>query len=427
MQRRTALLALLGAPSAFCVPDDEQFLDDLSLRSFRYFIEQADPGSGLVLDRVRSDGSRVTGVSRNVASIAATGFGLTALSLGAERGWIPRREAAERARAALAFFADDARHEHGWFYHFLDASNGTRVWNCEIGSIDHALLLAGVLTARQAFPEPAIERAARLIWERVDFAWMRNGDPLLLTHGWKPETGFLRYRWDRYSECLLLYLLGLASPTHPLPPQSWYAWDRPRIDHSGYSYIRGGSLFTHQFPQAWADLRGRRDRPPSGVDYFQNSAAATRAHRAFCQDLAGRFPKSYSEHVWGISSSDSAKGYMGWGGPPAEPALDGTVVPYAAAGSLMFTPDISIPALRTMRDRFGDRIYGRYGFCDAFNPTTGWVDSDVLGIDLGITLLSAANLRDGAVWRLFMANPEIGRAQALAGFQASPRGRRPQK
>jgi hypothetical protein len=182
--------------------------------------------------------------------------------------------------------------------------------------------------------------------------------------------------------------------------------------------VGGGALFTHQYPQAWMDLRGLGDAPPSGIDYFANSTTATRAHRAFCLNLAQRFPKSYSENVWGITASDSAKGYVSWGGPPEDPATDGTVVPCAAGGSLMFAPDICLPALRTMRERFGERIYGRYGFRDAFNPTTGWLDTDVLGIDQGIMLLSAENLRSGAVWRWFGRNAEIREAVKLAGFRA---------
>lgn len=435
MQRRTALLLLAGAASTIRSSQvrrgapapldahDDELLDDLSRRAFQYFQDQADPHTGLVLDRTRTDGSRVAGASHDVASIAAIGFGLTALSIGAQRGWIDRQQATGRVRAALRFFAEDATHEHGWFYHFLDAATGARVWQCELSSIDTALLLAGVLTAREAFADAGIAQSARRIFERVDFGWMRNGDPLLLSHGWKPETGFLRSRWNRYSELPILYLLGIASPAFPLPPKSWSAWERPRMSYGVYSYVSGGALFTHQYPQAWVDLRGLHDAPPSGIDYFANSTTATRAHRAFCLDLARRFPKSYSDNVWGITASDSVKGYVGWGGPPEDPATDGTVVPCAAGGSVMFAPDICIPALRAMRERFGDRIYGRYGFCDAFNPTTGWIDTDVLGIDLGIMLLSAENLRSGAVWRWFGQNPEIPQAITLAGFQRARGGR----
>jgi len=424
MQRRTAILLLLGAASDTAVarrltPGDDDFLEDLCRRAFRFFLEQSDPHTGLVFDRARADGSRVPGASRNVASIAATGFGLTALGIGVARGWMERARAVEQVRATLRFFAGDATHEHGWFFHFLDVETGRRVWQCEVSSIDTALLLAGALAARQALDDAEISQLVQSIWERLDFAWMRNGDPLLLSHGWNPERGFLPGRWDRYSELPILYMLGIGSSARPMPPQSWYAWKRPPVRFDGFSYVGDASLFTHQYPQAWLDLRGLRDGPPSEIDYFANSVKATRAHRAFCLGLSRRFPKSYSKNVWGITASDSVKGYLGWGGPPADPAIDGTVVPCAPGGSLMFAPDICLPALRSMRERFGETVYGRYGFCDAFNPTTGWIGPDVLGIDAGITLLSAENLRGGAVWRWFMRNPEIRNALKLAGFHGA--------
>ena len=424
MQRRTAILLLLGGTSGTeaarqLTAAGDEFLEDLCHRAFRYFLEQADPHTGLVFDRTRADGSRVPGASRNAASIAATGFGLTALAIGAARGWIERARAVERVRATLRFFARDATHERGWFFHFLDAETGRRVWQCEVSSIDTALLLAGALAARQALDDAEISQLVRSIWERLDFGWMRNGDPLLLSHGWKPESGFLTGRWDRYSELPILYMLGIGSPGRPMPPQSWYAWKRPRVRYYGFSYVGDASLFTHQYPQAWLDLRGLRDGPQSQIDYFANSVKATRAHRAFCLGLARQFPKSYSKNVWGITASDSVKGYVGWGGPPADAAIDGTVVPCAPGGSLMFAPDICLPAMRSMRERFGETVYGRYGFCDAFNPTTGWIGPDVLGIDAGITLLSAENLRGGGVWQWFMRNPEIRNALKLAGFHGA--------
>ena len=210
-------------------------------------------------------------------------------------------------------------------------------------------------------------------------------------------------------------MLAVGSRTHPINPASWYAWRRESITYAGHTYVTGGPLFIHQYSHAWVDFRGRREAWPPRVDYFENSVAATHAHRRFCMDLAKEFP-GYSKDVWGITASDSAKGYVAWGGPPRDPAIDGTVVPCAAAGSLMLTPEISVPALREMRDRYGERIYGRYGFADAFNPNTGWVNPDVIGIDLGITLLSAENLRTGRVWAWFMRNPEIPRALALVGL-----------
>jgi hypothetical protein len=397
---------------------DDAFLEDLSRRSFLYFREQAHPATGLVRDRARTDGTpHPPGHnSHNIASSAATGFGLTAYCIAAERGWITEAEARERVRTTLLYYARRAEQFHGWFYHWTDAATGARRWDSEVSSIDTALLLAGVLTVRQKFRGDAeIVRLATEIYERVDFRWMLAGHPAMLSHGWRPETGFLKNRWDTYSEHLVLDLLAVASPTHPVTPRTWLAWQRERINYAGHRYITGGPLFVHQFSHAWVDFRGRRETWYPFTDYFENSVTATRAHRAFCLALAVEFP-GYTANVWGVSASDSARGYTAWGGPPRHPDIDGTVVPYAAGGSLMFTPDISLPALREMREKFGERIYGRYGFADAFHPTNGWTNPDVIGIDVGITLLAAENLRTGNVWRWFMSNREIGRAMDAVGL-----------
>lgn len=405
--------------------DDEVFLNDLQERLFRYFWEQADPQTGIVPDRARTDGSLLDENHRNVGSIAATGFGLTALCIGSERRWIDRTQAVERARVTLRFFADRAYQQRGWFYHWIDTKTGERRWNSEVSSIDTALLLAGVLTAGQCFAnDPEIPRLATRIYRRVDFRWMLNGDPLLLSHGWKPESGFLHPRWDTYSEDTILYLLAIGSPTFSISPRSWYALWKDRYRYARYSYFTtiGVPLFMHQYSHAWVDFRGRRETQGDRIDYFQNSVNATLAHRIFCINLAHAFP-GYGPDVWGITASDSAKGYLAWGGPPRDPDIDGTVVPSAAGGSLMFTPELSVRALRRMREKFGDRIYGRYGFVDAFNPNNGWVNPDVIGIDQGIILLSAENARTGAIWRWFMKNPEIPLALRRVGLVKSATGK----
>jgi hypothetical protein len=318
-------------------------------------------------------------------------------------------------RATLRFFANHALQEHGWFYHWLDVNNGERRWRSEVSSIDTALLVAGALTARQYFREDReIVQLATAIYERIDFPWMLNGHPALLSMGWHPETGFIKARWDDYSEHPILYLLAIGSPTHPITPAAWYAWKRNWNEYAGYRYLGKTPLFTYQYSHAWIDFRGRREVKGEHIDYFENSVKATLAHRQFCIDLAKEFP-GYGPQVWGISASDSAKGYVVWGGPPRDPAIDGSVVPYAAAGSLMFTPQLAMAALKTMRTKYPG-VYGKYGFADAFNPNTGWFDRDVIGIDLGITLLSAENARTGNVWGWFMRNPEIARAMDLAGL-----------
>jgi hypothetical protein len=398
--------------------EDEAFLEDLQRRSFRYFWEQTDPNTGLVPDRVRMDTSPLDENHRDVASIAATGFGLTALCVAADRKWIAGDQARQRVRTTLRFFRHKAFQEHGWFYHWMDARTGERRWKSEVSSIDTALLLAGILTARQRFDDdPEIVSLATEIYQRVDFKWMLNGHPLLLSHGWKPETGFLKPRWDTYSEDTILYLLAIASPTRAISPNSWYAVWRDRYRYADVAYFTtiGVPLFMHQYAHAWIDYRNRRETRGDKIDYFQNSINATLAHRAFCLTLSAEFP-GYEKNVWGITASDSAKGYLAWGGPPRDPAIDGTIVPSAAGGSLMFTPEISVAALREMREKYGERVYGIYAFVDAFNPNTGWVDSDVIGINVGIVLLSSENLRTGSVWRWFMRNREIPQAMEKIGL-----------
>ena len=398
---------------------DEVFLEDLERHSFQYFWKEGDPETGLVPDRARMDGSPLDENHRNVASIAATGFSLTALAIAADRNWINRNQALARTRNTLRFFANRAFNKQGWFYHWLDSKTGERRWQSEVSSIDTALLLGGVLTARQYFHDDLeIRKLATKIYERVDFQWMLNGQQLLLSHGWKPETGFLKPRWDTYSEDTILYLLAIGSPTHPISPASWYALWRDRFRYEGYAYFTtiGVPLFMHQYAHAWIDYRNRRETRGDRIDYFENSVKATLAHRAFCINLAHDFP-AFGPNVWGITASDSAKGYLAWGGPPRDPEIDGTVVPSAAGGSLMFTSELSAAALRTMKEKYGQKVYGKYGFVDAFNPNTGWVDSDVIGINAGIILLSAENARTGNVWSWFMRNPEIPRAMRLAGLE----------
>jgi hypothetical protein len=413
------VLACAGYLSAQSfTPQDQSFLDDLQHRSVQYFLDEANPQTGLVPDRARIDGSSLDDNHSDVASTAATGFGLTAICVATERNWISRSEARERVRNTLRFFANKAFHQRGWFYHWIDAKTGQRRWNSEVSSIDTALLLAGVLTVRQYFrDDQEIRELATRIYERVDFRWMLNGDPLLLSHGWKPESGFLKARWDTYSEDTILYLLAIASPTHPIPSRSWYALWRDRYRYSGYAYFTtiGVPLFMHQYSHAWIDYRGRRELRGDKIDYFENSVNATLAHREFCMDLAYEFPV-FGSNVWGITASDSAKGYLAWGGPPRDPAIDGTLVPSAAGGSLMFTPEFSLAALRGIREKYGENIYGRYGFFDAFNPALGWYDHDVIGINVGIILLSAENARTGNVWRWFMRNVEVPRAMQKIGL-----------
>jgi len=413
---RRAMLTMTGAAAIGAprwAPGDDAFLEDLSRRSFQFFLDHADPETGLVLDRALASGASEP---RRVASSAATGFGLTALCIGAARGWKSRTELRAQVLRTLRFYAERAEQEHGWFYHFVDKGTGARQWKCELSSIDTALLVAGVLSARSYFGDREIRALADTICGRIDWQWMCNGDPHILTMGWKPESGFLKARWDHYCELMILYLLGIGAKEKGLPAESWWKWRRPRMEYGGFSYVSGAAtLFTHQYTHAWVDFRGRREK--TGVEWFENSALATRAHRAFCVDLGKtEFPGCYDEKVWGVSASDSAKGYHGWGGPPKQGPLDGTVVPCAAGGSLMFEPALCVEALRTMKERFGSRIWGPYGFTDAFHAVNGWTNPDVIGIDVGITLLSAENARTGSVWKWTMQDSQLRRGLAAVGL-----------
>jgi hypothetical protein len=389
--------------------EDHQLLDEVERIHCRYFLEQADGVTGLVKDRcnIRADDKST------VASIAATGFGLTALCIGEKRAFIPASEARERAVVALRFLSKKLPHHRGFFYHFADMHTGERQWDSEISSVDTAILLCGVLTCRQHFHHPEIRQLARDIFNRVDWTWLSQ-DTALLPHGWVPEIGFLPYRWDNYSELMMMYLLGLGSAFHPLPIETWDAWKRTTFEYDGLRYIGAfAPLFVHQYSQAWFDFRDKRDRY---ADYFQNSVIATDVHRRFCLELAKQFA-SYSDDLWGITASDSPTGYVVWGGPPAMGPIDGTVVPSAAGGSVPFLPQATMRVLKTIKNRYGEAAWSKFGFVDAFNPLTKWASRDVVGIDTGITLVMAENARTGFVWDTFMRNPEARRGMERAGFK----------
>lgn len=396
-------------PQITLSPDDIQLLDDVTRAGTCYFWEQANPDTGLVKDRCNA--RTATTDNTIVASIAATGFGLTALSIGESRGYISYSEASNRVLATLRFLWKKLANHRGFFYHWADVHTGERIWDSEISSVDTAILLCGILTARAHFHNQEITELASAIFNRVDWSWLSE-DTALLPHGWMPEVGFLPYRWDDYSELMMMYLLGLGSSVHPLREETWNAWKRTIFDYEGLRYIGSfAPLFVHQYSQAWFDFRGKRDHY---ADYFKNSVIATEAHRRFCLELAQRFP-DYSEDLWGITASDSEEGYVVWGGPPEIGPIDGTVVPCASAGSLPFAPQAALRVLHNIRNRY-PFTWSTYGFVDAFNPLKNWYDTDVIGIDVGISVLMAENLRSGFVWRTFMKNPEAQRGMKRAGF-----------
>jgi hypothetical protein len=422
---RTAAFGLLSAPFAALartaqqkeyweparVPfrgSDDALLDNIERAAFDFIWNEAGTTTGQVKDRALLNGNDTLVIS----SIAATGFGSSGHCIAEARGYRKKEEIVKRVRDTLRFLWQKLPHVHGFYYHFVDMNTGARKWECEISSIDTSILLCGVLTARQHFADAEIQDLATKIYARVDWPWMLNDDRTL-SMGWHPEDGFLKYRWDHYCELMMIYLLAMAAPVHPIPSETWNAWTRPTVSFDGLEYISGPDpLFTHQYSQAWFDFRDKRD---AYANYFENSAKATEANKLFRLSLRDKFP-DYSEHLWGITASDSAEGYQAWGGPPPTGKLDGSIVPCAAGGSLPFLYRDCMLVLRTIKERYPN-AWGRYGFVDAFNPLTYYYDLDVLGIDLGITMLMAENQRSGFVWSTFMKNKEAQRAMDLAGFQ----------
>jgi hypothetical protein len=387
---------------------DDQFLNELEHAIFLFFWEQTNPQTGLTKDRcnVRANDTSLG------ASIASTGFGLSAICIGEKRGFISHAEARLRVVQSLSFLWHKLPTHRGFFYHFANINTGERMWDSEVSSVDTAILLCGVLTCRGHFEDKDIDDLAHAIFDRVEWNWLSE-DTSLLSHGWTPELGFIPSRWDLYSELMMIYLLGMGSSTHPLTSDAWQAWKRNLFEYDGLRYIGSfAPLFVHQYSQAWFDFRQKRDR---FANYFHNSVIATDAHRRFCCELNNEF-SDYSNALWGITASDSIHGYVAWGGPPAMGPIDGTVVPAAAGGSLPFLPAATMRVLRTIHDHY-PKAWSRYGFVDAFNPLSEWYDTDVLGIDNGIIMLMAENARTGFVWNTFMKNPEAQLGMAKAGFK----------
>jgi len=405
--RRKSVNAAVPAPPAL---SDDQFLDQMEQAASLFFWDRASAATGQVMDRAYARGTTDT---RTISSIAATGFGLAVLCIGAKRAYLPSAQIEARVRTTLNFIWSELPQQEGFFYHFVDMHTGRRLQRSELSSIDTAILMCGVLTCRQFFKNPEIRRLATQIYERVNWPWMLNGSTTF-SQGWTPESGFIRYRYDTYCELMMLYLLAIGSPTFPVPASCWDAFARPTISFDGYNYITGNApLFTHQFSHAWYDFHNKRD---AYANYFENSVTATQAHKEFCLSLAGEFV-DYDDNLWGVTASDSQNyGYVAWGGPPPMGPVDGSIVPCAAAGSLPFASAECIAVLRNIREAYPD-AWQVYSFVDAFNPMTGWYDRDVLGIDLGIATLMAENYRTGFVWKTFMSNPEAPAAMAAVGFK----------
>lgn len=453
-----SLLAGLRASPALPTGADA-FLDDVQARTFRWFWDNTDPATGLVPDRAPKP---------PFSSIAAIGFGLTAYGVGAERGYVSRAEAADRTLATLRFLArapmsaapQDTSGYRGFYYHFLQLGSGHRYKTNELSSIDTALLMLGVLFSHEYFSrdlpaEAEIRALAEKLYRRVEWSWM--ADPTqrpegpLLRMAWRPESGFGESTYQGFDEALFLYALALGSPTHPVPADAWaaftatYNWDR----FHGQEFVQFGPLFGYQYAHVWIDPRGLQDAffRAKGIDAFTHSRRATYANRAHCIANPGGFA-DYGPDIWGLSASDGpamvtvTRGsrtlrfstYEARGASSRHTHDDGTLTPTAAGGSIPFAPEIAIPALMAMRDRYGDRVYNRYGFVDAFNPTYraefgpvergivdpqhGWFDSDQLGIDQGPILLMIENHRTHFIWETMRRNPHLVRGLLRAGFTA---------
>ena len=343
-----------------------------------------------------------------------------------EAGWASREQASRHVHKMLGSLLELAEHHRGFIYHFFDRRTGKRAMNCEASSIDTALLVAGAMHASQAFRSNAeIVSMADSLYRRIQWKSMLGANNCLHM-GWKPETGLLPFQWNTFSELTILVLLAIGAPEHAIGGDCWNAWARTKVlNHEGESFLSYPPLFVHQYPTAFFDFRNVVS--PSGRSYWRNSQTAHHAHIAYLRSLAqsGERFRHYGDDLWGNTSSDSESGYRDWGGPYedgcsiAHRGIDGTLVPSAAGGALAIVPEKAIFTLRMQQERFRDKIFGRYGFANAFNPATGWVSPDAIGIDTGITLISAANLLGEQVWKPFMQHPSAQRAFQLAGFRSS--------
>lgn len=403
---------------------DDEFLDMVERKSFDFFNDHQNKETGLFAD--------TTGGGD--ASIASTGFGMAALCIGAERGWIDKNEARNRILLALNTFLPKAVGEdslaegkYGFFYHFLNPHNGTRAGKSEISTVDTAILVAGAITAGEYFGQEVKEKAGQL-YSRVEWNKFLSKDypaKNMYSMGWSPERGFLESYWDYYTdEGILITLLAIGSPTHPAPPEVFYAWTRQKGNYGkGAEFIHSwhGALFSYQYANAWFNFQGIVDK--EGVNWFENSTNATLANRQFCIDNAGKY-KGFGPNSWGITSMARPEGYtMHFGPPPTgngEPEYDGTISPTGPAGSIVFTPYFSLAALKYMYLNY-PRLWGQYGLRDSFNADKDWYSPVYYGIGEAMILLPVENFRSGFIWKYFMKNAYVQNALKKAGFTQAPR------
>jgi hypothetical protein len=418
----------------------EKTLIDVQRETFAYFMHEANPRNGLIADSTQPG---------SPASIAAVGLALSSYPVGVERGFITRAAARRRTLATLRFFhgsvqstAADATGYKGFYYHFLDMTTGRRTWKCELSTVDTAFLIAGMLTAATYFSadtrdEREIRTLADQLYRRVDWQWAQNGG-LTVTHGWKPGRSFLKYRWQGYDEALFLYLLGLGSPTHPLPEESFTQWAASYkwCKIYGREFLYSGPLFTHQISHLWIDFRKIQDEymRGKGSDYFENSRRATYIQQSYARDNPGKFT-GYGSHCWGITASDGpgpvrrtikGKRYKFFGykarGVPDGPD-DGSIAPWAVVASLPFAPEIVLPALEYFESvklrentRYGFRGTFNSTFTDQTDPSRSWVSPYFCGLNQGPIVLMIENYLTGMLWKLLRDCPYIVTGLRRAGF-----------
>ena len=420
--------------------DEEVMLDSIQHKTFLYFLNEHHPEKGIVKDRTAAWAP---------ASIAATGFGLPAFAIGAERNWIPREQAAEVTLSILKFFIHSVQNADtistgykGFYYHFLKMDSGTREWNCELSSVDTGLLMMGIIFARNYFHldntvENEIRSLAARLLERVDWNFMEmpaGGEyEYTISMAWTPEKGLHHMGWRGYNEALFLYILAAGSGMKNIEQsyRSWiksYRWHTP---YEGLQHVAFPPLFGHQFSHAFIDFRQLADEymKAKGTDYFDNSRRATYVQQQYAIDNPGGWT-GYDSLCRGITASDGPTGeynfddkqflgYAGRGtsGPDYNYFDDGTIAPYASISSLPFAPEIVLPTIRSLNKRYGDILWGRYGYYDAFNPTAKWVDNDYIGIDQGPMLIMIENFRTGLVWNAVMNDPIIQKGLSILGFE----------
>lgn len=420
---------LVLAASAFAAPlpspaPPAPSFDTVQHRAFDFFWNESDPKTGLTKDRAVNLGGKPD--TYVVASTAATGYALAALPVGVSHGWVAKDAAYARARLTLRFVHDKLDSNHGFYYHFLNKTNGARYWKSELSSIDTALLLLGARTAGDYWPGTEVARLADDLTARADWRWMQAGGetpvPTTLSMGWKPETGWINSRWQGYSEASYLYWLALGSSPHELSPAAWNGWQIAPATLEGQAVFGGAEpLFMAQMAPGYFDVRGEQDR--QGRNWWMAWANAHRADIAHC----ARNPearKTYAEGFWGITACDQPPP-VGYGANwPAAGHDDGTVAPTAMLAGIVFVPAQSQAALGNLWTRHRAQLWGRYGFSNAFNVDKNWYDTDVIGIDLGMMLLAIENARTGMVWRLLRPDPVIAQGLHAAGFSGKQAARR---